>query len=130
MKFNETEILKKVFWPEDKSNGLGNLFFTNTTDEFINTKTIGAARTEKTLEIFYTIAPMLEPDKKEYFIKLIFNREDGNIILNTQKSSPEVKSENDVNDVLENIQNSILMMNSKPEFFMTGIIKNKLKLGI
>ena len=51
-------------------------------------------------------------------------------ILNTQKSSPEVKSENDVNDVLENIQNSILMMNSKPEFFMTGIIKNKLKLGI
>ncbi len=127
MKFNEQEILKKVFWPEEKQNGLGNLFFNKTDDDFVNTKTIGASRAEKTLEVFYCVSPMMSPDQKEYFVKLIFDREGNEVTLNSKKSSPEVKTVKDVNDVLDNIQNSLVMMNTKPEFFMTGTIQNKPK---
>ena len=130
MKFNENEVLTKVFWMEDKQDKLGNLFFTSTDESFINTNTIGASRTKDTLELFYTISPMMEPNKKEYFVKLIFDRENDFVTLNISKSSPEIKTQQDVNDVLNSIQNSILMMNSKPEFFITGVEKNKLKLGI
>jgi len=127
MKFNEQEVLKKVFWPKDKENFLGNLFFNSTDNDFTNTKTIGAARTEKGMEVFYTISPMLEPENRTYFVKLIFDRENDEVSLNMQKSSPEIKNEKDVKDVLDNIQNSIVMMSSKPEFFPTGVLKNKPK---
>ena len=130
MKFNENEVLTKVFWMEDKKDKLGNLFFTSTDEDFINTNTIGASRTKDTLELFYTSSPIMEPNKKEYFVKLIFNREDEFLVLNVNKSSPEIKSEKDVSDVLDSMQNSILMMNSKPEFFITGVERNKLKPGI
>ena len=60
MKFNENEVLTKVFWMEDKKDKLGNLFFTSTDEDFINTNTIGASRTKDTLELFYTSSPIME----------------------------------------------------------------------
>lgn len=127
MKIEEKEVLKKVFWPEESINGLGNLFFNKTDDDFVNTKTIGASRTEKSLEVFYCIAPMMEPEKKEYFVKLIFDKDEQGLTLNAKKSSPEIQTEKDMLDVLNNIQNSLAMMSVKPEFFMTGTVKSKLK---
>ena len=67
------------------------------------------------------------PNSKEYFVKLIFENKEEAMTLNLQKSSPEIKTEKDVLDVLDSVQNSILMMNTKPEFFSTGVVKSKLK---
>ncbi len=125
MKFEEIDILKKIFWPREQENHLGNLLFNQVDENFINIKSIGASRTENKLEIFYCVAPLENTEKKDYFIKLIFDRIDNSLLFNQKKSSPEIKTDQDVQDVFKSIQNSILLMNSQPDFFMTGILKQQ-----
>lgn len=130
MKIEEEEILQKVFWPKENIDYLGNLFFNKTDNNFVNTKTIGIFRNEKSLELLYYGFSMMMPEKKEYFVKLIFDKDEKDLILNIKKSSTQIKTKKDILDVLNNIQNSLIMMNVRPEFFMTGTLKNKFKNSI
>ncbi|NCQ51526.1 hypothetical protein GW796_06450 [archaeon] len=123
MKKNENEVLNKVFWPKGQEKILGNLFFNFTNEEMTETKTIGVSRSQKNLEVFYSVADTFSPEKKEYFVKLIFERNDDDLILVATKSSPEIKTKKDIDDVLESLQNSILKMSVNPQFFATGVIE-------
>ena len=127
MNYNEQNILEKLFWPKDKCDLTGNIFYSNTDEKFTTTKTIGLSRSDAALEVFYCEAPNFTPDEKQYFVKLIFEREGENITLNHKKSSPEIKTDQDIESVLNSVQNSIILMNTTPQLFMTGVLKKEIK---
>lgn len=127
IQINEKEILNKIFWPKEKENILGNMIYSNTNSDFTETSEISIVRKNHLLEIAYSSAPTFKPDDKTYFVKIFFNsNESGYITVDKKKSSPELITEEDVKNVLDNISNSILKMNTNPIFFATGVI-NKLE---
>lgn len=122
----EQDILENILWPKEKMNMVGNLSFANSTD-FKTMTTIDVSRTEKSLEVFYCNAPILNPEDKTFFVKLYMSKEGDNYVVDFKKSSPELKTEQDIEDTLNTVKNAIIKMNVKPSFFPTGVIENKLK---
>ena len=122
----EQEVLENILWPKEKMNMAGNLSFSNSAD-FKTMTTIDVSRTEKSLEVFYCNAPILNPGDKKFFVKLYMNKEGDNYVVDFKKSSPELKTEKDIEDALNTVKNAIIKMNVKPSFFPTSVIENKLK---
>lgn len=124
---NEQEILNGIFWPQNKENLIGNLSFSNSAD-FVTTTNIDISRTEKSLEIFYSSAPLLNPKEQTFFVKLYMSKGEDGYTIDFKKSSPELKTQQDIEDTLDTIRNAIIKMNAKPMFFPTGtIVSDKLK---
>lgn len=129
----EEELLKKVFWSGQKDNMLGNMIFSHTDESFTNTIEVAVSRQEQGVEIAYSSAQMLNPTEKEYFVKLFFVRDgENNLVVDKNKSSPEILTDADVKDVIETVSNAIIKMNVNPDFFPTGVLKSpesKMKLN-
>lgn len=131
MTLNEKQLLTKIFWPDAKESLLGNLIYNYTTEDLTSTQEISIARTQNNIEIFYSISPTFKPTEKNYFVQMYFDREGENFIVNKKKTSPEIVEDQDILNTLDSIQNNIIKMNTKPQFFATGVV-NKLtnKLSI
>lgn len=121
---NEQEILNTVLWPQNKSNLNGSLSFSNSID-FVTTTSIDISRTDKSLEIFYSSSPLMNPTEQTFFVKLYMNRGKNNYIVDFKKSSPELKTEQDIENTLNTVRNAIIKMNVKPIFFPTGVVEDK-----
>ena len=119
----EEYILKSVLWPKEKYNLLGNLSYADSID-FKTITSIDVSRTDQTIEIFYCNAPIENLEDKTFFVKLYMKKEDSGYIVDFKKSSPELKTEKDIEDTLNIVKNAIIKINAKPIFFPTGNIKS------
>lgn len=118
---NEKEVLQKIFWPENKLNLWGNMIFSAISDDLKKSTEVAISRKKESLEIFYSTSEMEDPENKNYLVKIFYTRNDKELELNIEKTSPEIKSKEDINNVLSAIQNTILLINGKPNFFPTGV---------
>lgn len=121
MKLQEQEVLKKIFWPSEKEALLGNMVFFSANEDF-SSQEISVSRNANTFEVFFSNSLPFEKEK-QYFVKMIFDRVGEEIVLDKVKTSPELKTDQDITDTLDSIQNNILKMNTKPTFFPTGVAK-------
>lgn len=121
---NEQEILDSIFWPPTKTNLNGNLSFSTSID-LITTTNIDISRTGKSVEIFYSSSPLMKPTEQTFFVKLYLNKEEEGYSVDFKKSSPELKTEQDIEDTLNTVKNAIIKMNVKPSFFPTGVVEDK-----
>lgn len=121
MEIKETTILEKLFWPEGKENLLGNLSFNMTNEDMSHTYEINASRTNDKIEVFFASAPTFTPDNKTYFVQLTFDKKGQELFIDKEKTSPELSTLEEVMNTLDSIQNNIIKMNSKPDFFPTGV---------
>jgi hypothetical protein len=122
MILNEKELLTKIFWPDTKENFLGNLVYNYTTEDLTSTQEISIARKQNSIEIFYSISPTFKPTEKNYFVQMYFDRQGEDFIVNKKKTSPEIVEDKDILITLDSIQNNIIKMNTKPQFFTTGVV--------
>ena len=120
----QESILKKVFWPEDKENLIGNLIYTYVAEDFSFTTEVLVSRKDNLLEILYSTSPVMEPDNKTFLTKLYLDKDEKNITINKDKTSPQIKTEEDMINLLNDIQGAILKMNNKGQFFPTGVVNN------
>lgn len=118
---SENEVLKKILWPSDKTNMLGNMIFSSISDDMANSTEVAVSRQKSSLEIFYSTYLVDNPEDKNYLVKIYYNRSEIGLSLDTEKTSPEIKTSEDIDKVLESIRNTILLMNKRPAFFPTGV---------
>lgn len=131
MKVKEEQVLKNIFWPAGKETILGNLIFSFTNEEMTETTEISISRTQDKLEIFYGNCPTFQPDEKLYFVQMFFDKNGTELTVDKKKTSPELNTDNDISMTLNNIQNTIVKMNTKPQFFETGVVaKQSVKLNM
>jgi len=120
----EEEVLDKVFWPKSKRDLLGTLVHSLASQDMKEVKEISVSRTNESLEIFYSVSPIFKADaEKIYLVKMVFDKNFEDLTLNTKKTSPEISSQGGIQNTLDNIEESIVKMNSKPAFFSTGVEK-------
>lgn len=133
MNMKEEQLLQKVFWPTQKEEILGNMIFSYTDESFTKTTEVSVSRQDKAIEVAYSAAEVFNPEEKEYFVKLFLIKDsENNLTVDRKKSSPEIHSDEDAQQVLETVSNAILKMNTLPNFFPTGVVKkpeNKMKLN-
>ena len=122
----EEQILKSVFWPENKKEILGNLVFSHTDEDITNTQENSVSRQANAWEVFFYKAPVFNPENREYFVKMYFEKNtDNELVVNKEKTSPELKTDSDIEKTLEIINTNIALMNTKPQFFSTGVAKSE-----
>lgn len=122
MNINEQLLLQKVFWPSNKEQLAGNLVYNYTSEDFTETYEISVSRTNEKFEIFFGVSPTFSPKEMNYFVQMFFDRKEGQFELDKKKTSPELMKDEDILNTLDSIQNNIMKMSAKPEFFSTGIL--------
>lgn len=125
---NENSVLPKVLWPLDKTTMLGTLSFDKS--DFESTVSIAVNRHNDKIEILYSTAPIENIEDRTYFVKLYLEKKDDELNVNLAKSSPEIKNDKDIQDIIDLVHNTIIKMNVRPSFFPTGVVKptNTLKM--
>ena len=122
MNINEELLLQKVFWPSSKEKLAGNLVYNYTSEDFTETYEISVSRTNEKFEIFFGVSPTFSPKEMNYFVQMFFDRKDNEFQLDKKKTSPELMKDEDILNTLDSIQNNIMKMSAKPEFFATGVL--------
>lgn len=118
---NEQEILNSILWPQNKRSLTGDLIYSNSID-LTTTASIEIYRTNKKIEISYSSYTSLSPNEKVVFMKLCLNKEGDKISIDFKKSSPQLKTEEDLEDTLNTIRSAIIKINAFPTFFPSGVV--------
>lgn len=128
---NEQQLTDYVFWDKSARGKYGNLIYSHseTDANFDGTMfEILISNNEKEINIMYSKSEIkdMEQQPKEYFVKMCFTRDVNNeLSLETDKTSPKIKSIDDVRVVMEGLRNTIIGFNSRPNFFVTGTKKTE-----
>jgi hypothetical protein len=86
---------------------------------------VDVSRKNDKIEMFYCSAPLENIKEKTYFVKLYFKKGEDGYDVDFDKTSPELKTEEDINNTLNVVRNAIIKMNAKPNFFPTGVVEGK-----
>jgi hypothetical protein len=119
MKFNRAELLQSLGWPKEHPEAQGHLTYSHTAGDFSHTTEIGLQVSERDVIVSHSQAPVLAPQDKSYLVKVVLDRttEPDVLLLNREKTSPEVASVEDAKALLDGLS-SLATLWGKPGHFL------------